>query len=52
MEMASCLSKMLFRYEMKLMDDANRDWEAESRCYVMWWKAPVMVCFEERKQGA
>ncbi|KAK3301905.1 putative cytochrome P450 [Chaetomium strumarium] len=47
LEMASCLSKMLFRYDLKLVDN-DLDWEAASRCYVMWWKAPVHVLFEER----
>ena len=47
LEMASCLSKMLFKYDMRLVNQ-DLDWEAASRCYVMWWKAPVMVCFEER----
>lgn len=47
LEMASCLSKMLFRYDMDLVN-RDLDWEAASRCYVMWWKAPVMVCFKER----
>ncbi|KAI1098801.1 cytochrome P450 [Jackrogersella minutella] len=47
LEMTSCLAKVLYRYDMKLVD-ADLDWEAASRCYVMWWKAPVYVLFEER----
>ncbi|KAK3343535.1 cytochrome P450 monooxygenase [Lasiosphaeria hispida] len=46
-EMSSCMAKMLFRYDMKLVN-RDLDWEAASRCYVMWWKAPVMVYFTER----
>ncbi|KAK4210068.1 cytochrome P450 [Rhypophila decipiens] len=47
LELASCLTKILFRYDLTLVN-ADLDWEAASRCYVMWWKAPVWVTFEER----
>ncbi|KAK1772874.1 cytochrome P450 [Phialemonium atrogriseum] len=47
LEMASCLSKILFKYDMELVNH-DLNWEAASRCYVMWWKAPVMVSFKER----
>ncbi|OTB04039.1 hypothetical protein M426DRAFT_59198 [Hypoxylon sp. CI-4A] len=47
LEMTSCLSKMLFKYDMELVN-SDLDWEAASRCYVMWWKAPVQVLFKER----
>ncbi|KAI1483691.1 cytochrome P450 [Daldinia eschscholtzii] len=46
LEMTLCLCKLLFRYNMKLIDE-SLDWEAASKCYIMWWKAPVMVLFEE-----
>lgn len=48
LEMSSCLCKMLFRYDLKLVN-AHLDWESASKCYVMWWKAPVWVIFEERE---
>ncbi|KAF6802672.1 Isotrichodermin C-15 hydroxylase 6 [Colletotrichum sojae] len=47
LEMTSCLSKILFRYDMKAVNP-DLDWEGASRCYVMWWKAPVPVIFEDR----
>ncbi|KAF3760420.1 hypothetical protein M406DRAFT_52939 [Cryphonectria parasitica EP155] len=47
LEMTSCLAKMFFRYKLRLVNP-DLDWEATSRCYVMWWKAPVHVLFEER----
>lgn len=45
--MTSCLSKILFKYDLELMN-ADLDWESASRCYVMWWKPPVYVMFKER----
>lgn len=48
MEMASCLAKVLYRYDLELVNK-NLDWEAASHCYVMWWKAPIWVRFEDRK---
>ncbi|KAF6809469.1 Isotrichodermin C-15 hydroxylase 6 [Colletotrichum plurivorum] len=47
LEMTSCLAKILFRYDMKAVNP-DLDWEGASRCYVMWWKAPVPVVFEDR----
>ncbi|RYP13362.1 hypothetical protein DL765_006903 [Monosporascus sp. GIB2] len=39
-EMSSCLAKMFFTYDMELVDK-TLDWEAASRHYIMWWKAPI-----------
>ncbi|KAI1805812.1 cytochrome P450 [Daldinia bambusicola] len=50
LEMTLCLCKLLYRYNMKLVDE-SLDWEASSRCYIMWWKAPVMVLFQEAASG-
>lgn len=47
LEMTSCLSKIFYKYDLKLVNK-DLDWEASSKCYVMWWKAPVNVLFEER----
>lgn len=40
--MSSCLAKMFFTYDLELVDK-SLDWEAASRHYVMWWKAPINV---------
>jgi hypothetical protein len=48
MEMALCLAKMVYKYDWELLDP-DLDWEAASRCYVMWWKAPIPVRFTERE---
>ncbi|KAI0198463.1 cytochrome protein [Astrocystis sublimbata] len=47
MEMALCLTKMAFRYDWELVNK-DLDWEDESRCYIMWWKAPILARFIER----
>jgi hypothetical protein len=47
MQMASIMAKMLFKYDLELVNE-DLDFEATSRCYVMWWKAPVWVRFLER----
>lgn len=41
-EMSSCLAKIIFKYELELVDK-DLDWEAQSRHYIMWWKAPICV---------
>lgn len=48
LEMTSCLSKMLFKYDLELVSK-DLDWEAASKCYVMWLKVPIYVTFEEVK---
>jgi len=50
MQMASLLSKILYRYDLKLVDPSS-DWVASSKVYVVWWKAPMMVTLEERVVG-
>lgn len=45
--MSLVLAKLLFTYDMELLDQ-NLDWEAESRHWVMWWKAPLRVHAHER----
>lgn len=47
-EMSSCLAKMMFRYDIELVHK-DLDWEAQSRHYVMWWKAPIYVRAYEAK---
>ncbi|KAI0547224.1 cytochrome protein [Xylaria curta] len=47
MEMTICLAKLIFKYDWELLDP-DLDWEAASRCFVMWWKAPIPVRFTER----
>ncbi|KAI3322257.1 cytochrome P450 [Xylariaceae sp. AK1471] len=51
LEMTSCLAKMLYRYDLELVN-TDVDWEAASRCYVMWWKAPVFVLLKEVNCGS
>ncbi|KAF1829166.1 putative cytochrome P450 [Decorospora gaudefroyi] len=50
MQMASIMAKMLFLYDIELVND-DLDFEAASHCHVMWWKAPVWVRFLERARG-
>lgn len=47
LEMTSFLSKVLFKYDLELVN-SSLDWAEESRCYVMWWKAPIRIMFTER----
>ncbi|KAI1355387.1 cytochrome protein [Xylaria sp. FL0043] len=47
-EMVLCLAKMAYKYDWELVNE-NLDWEAESRCYIMWWKAPIKVRLMDRK---
>jgi hypothetical protein len=42
------MAKMVFAYDWELVNK-DLNWEAESRCHVMWWKAPVYVRFFERE---
>ena len=42
LEMSFCLAKLLFRYDMTLVN-TDMDWEASSKAYIMWQKAPIMV---------
>ncbi|KAI0538755.1 cytochrome protein [Xylaria digitata] len=47
-EMALCLTKMVYKYDWELVDK-DLDWEAASKCYIMWWKAPIMLRLIDRK---
>lgn len=40
--MSLVLSKMIYTYDFELLDK-DLDWEAKSKHYVMWWKAPIHV---------
>jgi hypothetical protein len=40
--MSLVLSKLIYTYDFGLLDK-DLDWEAESKHYVMWWKAPIRV---------
>ncbi|KAK3203030.1 hypothetical protein GRF29_154g1517365 [Pseudopithomyces chartarum] len=42
MQMASIMAKLLFVYDIELVNK-DLDFEAESHCHIMWWKAPVWV---------
>ncbi|KAI8623346.1 cytochrome P450 monooxygenase [Xylariaceae sp. FL1651] len=46
-EMALCLAKMAYKYDWELVDK-DLDWEAASRCHIMWWKAPILVKLMDR----
>ncbi|KAL4746663.1 hypothetical protein BDW72DRAFT_207141 [Aspergillus terricola var. indicus] len=46
-EMSSILAKVLYTYDLDLVDQ-NMDWENDSHCHIMWWKAPVHVVFRPR----
>ncbi|KAF5862542.1 hypothetical protein ETB97_011539 [Aspergillus alliaceus] len=46
-EMSSILAKVLYTYDLELVDQ-NLDWENDSHCHIMWWKAPVHVVFRPR----
>ncbi|KAK4210842.1 cytochrome protein [Rhypophila decipiens] len=47
MEVNQILAKMIFRYDWEAVDD-SLNWQAESRCHVMWWKPGLYVRFRER----
>lgn len=47
MEMNLCLAKLIFQYDWELVDQ-SLDWEAASRFYIMWKKAPIYVRFIKR----
>ena len=48
MEINLILAKMLWRYDMELVDK-DLDWEGRSHMHVMWWKPDLKVRFRERK---
>ncbi|TRX98016.1 hypothetical protein FHL15_001226 [Xylaria flabelliformis] len=48
MEMVLCLAKMAYKYDWEMVDK-DLDWEQASRCYIMWWKAPIMMRLTDRQ---
>ncbi|KAI0146314.1 putative cytochrome P450 [Xylariaceae sp. FL1272] len=42
LQMSLVLSKIIYKYDIKLLNE-DLDWEAQSKHYVMWWKAPIRV---------
>lgn len=48
MQMASIMAKLLFVYDIELVNK-DLDFEAESHCHIMWWKAPVWVRLTKRE---
>ncbi|KAJ0332138.1 hypothetical protein COL5a_001841 [Colletotrichum fioriniae] len=48
MEINLILAKMLWKYELELVDK-ELNWEQESQLHVMWWKPALMVRFTQRK---
>ncbi|KAK7178815.1 Isotrichodermin C-15 hydroxylase 6 [Paraphaeosphaeria sporulosa] len=46
-EMSLILAKMLFMYDIKLVND-SLDWEESSHIHVMWWKPTLKVQFSAR----
>jgi cytochrome P450 len=48
MQMASIMAKLLFVYDLELVNK-DLDFEAESHCHIMWWKAPVWVRLTKRE---
>lgn len=49
MEMNLCLAKLVFQYDWDLVDE-TLDWEAASRYYIMWQKAPIYVKLNKRSE--
>ncbi|KAI9168061.1 putative cytochrome P450 [Paramyrothecium foliicola] len=48
MEINQILAKMIFKYDLKLVNK-DFDWIKDSQCHVMWWKPELMVEFHERE---
>lgn len=48
MQMASIMAKLLFVYDLELVNK-DLDFEAETHCHIMWWKAPVWVRLTKRE---
>lgn len=48
MEMSLILTKLIFMYDMELVDK-GLDWEGRSHVHVQWWKPELRVSFAERK---
>ncbi|KAL2011467.1 hypothetical protein VTN00DRAFT_4185 [Thermoascus crustaceus] len=50
MEMNLILSKVLWKYDLELLD-RELDWETQSRMHMMWWKPELNVRFKERTEA-
>ncbi len=50
MEMSLILTKLLFTYDMDLLDK-GLDWEGQSHVHVQWWKPELKVRFTEHKKS-
>ena len=46
MEMRTTLAKLLWRYDLQLMDD-KLDWHRDSRMHTLWKKPKLMVAVRE-----
>lgn len=47
LQMTLVLAKMLYTYDMEMLDP-NLDWEAQSKHFIMWWKAPIRIRLRNR----
>lgn len=47
MEMRVILAKMLWTYDMELMNK-DLDWDRDSRCYTLWRKPDLFIKFTRR----
>lgn len=49
--MSLVLAKLFYRYDVELVDP-DIDWEARSRHWIMWWKAPLYMRAHKRPECA
>lgn len=47
MEMSLILAKLIFAYDMELLDK-TLDWEGQSHMHVQWWKPAMRLRFTPR----
>lgn len=47
MEMSLILAKLIFVYDMELLDQ-RLDWEGQSHMHVQWWNPKMRVRFTAR----
>lgn len=47
LQMTLVFAKMLYTYDMEMLDP-NLDWEAKSKHFIMWWKAPIRIRLNKR----
>lgn len=50
-EMSLILAKLIFTYDMELLDE-DLDWEGQSHMHVQWWKPDLQVRFTPRKDDS